>query len=80
MRQLGGAGSAGFRNGNHHINFRRRQGGDHPLGQSLAQIEPSLVDRHAVHGGVWTGQIHKLKNAGHELWVGSALLGVELTF
>ena len=74
--QLCGAGAAGFGDGDHHVNLARRHGGNHPLGQGLAQVQPRLVHRDAVHHRVRPGQVDKLKNAGVQHRVLGALLRV----
>ena len=78
MRQLGGAGTAGLGDGNHHINVGRWHGGHHALGQGFTQIQSRLVHRNAVHRRVRPRQIHVFKNTRHELRVLGTLLGMQL--
>ena len=78
LRQLRGAGSAGFGDGDDHVNLVGRHGRDHALGQRLAQVQARLVDGDAVHHRVWPRQIDKLKNAGVQYWRVRTLLGVHM--
>ncbi|MCY1166698.1 hypothetical protein D9M73_66470 [compost metagenome] len=76
MRQLRGAGAAGFRDGDDHIDLAGRHGGDHTFGQCFTQVQACLVDRNAVEHRVRPREVHKLKNTGIEFCVRCALLGM----
>ena len=78
LRQLCGARPAGLGNRNDHVNFAGRHGGDHTLGQGLAQIEPRLVHRNAIHDRIRACQVHKLENTGVEHGRLGALLRLHL--
>ena len=78
VRQLGGAGAAGFRNGDDHVNLVGRHGGDDALGQGLAQVQAGLVDRDAVQHRVGPGEVNKFKNTGLELRACGAHLRMHL--
>ena len=78
LRQLHGAGAARFRNGDDHVDFVRRHGGDHALGQRLAQVQTRLVHRDAIEHRVRTCQVHKLKNARMQAGLLRTLARVDL--
>ena len=78
MRQLRGAGAAGLGDRDDDVDLVGRHGRDDTLGQRLAQIQTRLVDRDAVEHRVGPGQVDEFKNAGLELGVFGALLGMHL--
>ena len=74
MRQLHGAGAAGFGYGNNGVDLAGRQERDQPFSQRFAHLQTSAVYRHTINGGVGPGQINVFKQAGIECGGVSALL------
>jgi len=78
LGQLGGAGAAGFGDRDDHIDFVRRHGGDHALGQASRPGSSAPGTPNAVHHRVRAGQVHKLEDAGLQRGLLGALLAVQL--
>ena len=74
MRQLHGAGAAGFGHGNNGVDLAGRQERDQSLGQRFAHLQARAVHRNTINGGVGPGQIDVFKQAGIECGGVSALL------